>query len=135
MNEKPVHKYFHFFMIWFALWAFAALAIAYGAGHIFYVTENGASHRTLDIVLSVLMIALGIFVIWTRFDLAAFRARAIKELLWACLAAAVLFLGLHGVEYLSAEDCYQGCVPKALILACWGIALYRYYGTRKEHFS
>ncbi len=134
MKESRFHGYFHNFLIYFALWAYAALAVFYGAKHIFYVVENGASQMTLDIILSVLLIGVGVFTVITRFDLAAFRERAIAELLWICLAAAVIFLALHWVEDISGEDCYQGCVFKAVLFACWGIALNRYYGMRREMF-
>ena len=63
----------------FALWVFGAFAILYGIRHIVYVTENGASHMTLDIILSILLIILGIFIFKIRFDLAAMRKRSIKE--------------------------------------------------------
>ena len=91
-QQPKLHKYFHNFMIYFAMWAYAALAILYGIRHILSVLENGASHMALDIILSVLLIVVGIITIKARFDLAAFRAIAIKELLGTCIAAAVIFL-------------------------------------------
>ena len=134
-QQPKLHQYFHNFMIYFAVWAYAAFAILYGVRHILSVIENGASYMALDIVLSVLLIAVGIITIKARFDLAAFRAIAIRELPGTCIAAAVIFLCLHWVEDLSGEDCYQGCVFKAIVFACWGIALYRYYGARKHLFK
>ena len=135
MNSERTHVFFHGFMIHFALWAFAALAVFYGVRHILYVTENGASRMALDIILSVMLILTGLFIVRIRFDLAALRKRTAAELLWVSLAAAAIFLGLHWVEDLSGEDCYQGCVPKAIIFTCWGIAMYRYYVTRRHLFT
>ena len=43
-QQPKLHKYFHNFMIYFAMWAYAALAILYGIRHILSVLENGASH-------------------------------------------------------------------------------------------
>ena len=134
-QQPKLHKYFHNFMIYFAMWAYAALAILYGIRHILSVVENGASYMVLDIILSVLLIIVGIITIKARFDLAAFREIAIRELSGVCIAAAVIFLCLHWVEDISAEDCYQGCVIKAVVFACWGIALYRYYSARKHLFK
>ena len=134
-QQPKLHKYFHNFMIYFAMWAYAALAILYGIRHILSVLENGASHLALDIILSVLLIGVGIITIKARFDLAAFRIIVIKELLGTCIAAAVIFLCLHWVEDISGEDCYQNCIFKAVVFACWGIALYRYYSTRRHLFK
>ena len=134
-QQQKYHEWFHKFMIYFALWAFGTFAVLYGIRHIFYVTENGASQMTIDIILSVLLIILGIFIFKIRFDLAALRERSIKELTGACIAAALIFLALHWVEDLSGEDCYQGCIFKAVVFVCWGIALYRYYSARKNVFK
>ena len=59
-QQPKLHQYFHNFMIYFAVWAYAAFAILYGVRHILSVIENGASYMALDIVLSVLLIAVGI---------------------------------------------------------------------------
>ena len=135
-EQKPgLHKYFHYFLICFALWAYAAFAVIYGISHIFDVVENGVSPLAPDIILSVLLILVGIVTVKARFDLAAFRKIAIRELPGVCFAAAVICLGLHWAEDMIAEDCYQGCIPKALIFACWGIALHRYYAGRKQLFK
>ena len=134
-QQPKLHRYFHNFMIYFATWAYAAFAIFYGIRHMLSVIENGASQMALDIILSVLLIVVGIITIKARFDLAAFRVIAIKELLGTCIAAAVIFLCLHWVEDISGEDCYQNCVFKAVVFACWVIALYRYYGQRSHLFK
>ena len=133
-HQQKYHEWFHKFMIFFALWVFGAFAILYGIRHIIYVTENGASHMTLDIILSILLIILGIFIFKIRFDLAAMRERSIKELTGACIAAAFISLAFHWVEDISGEDCYQGCIFKTVVFVCWGIALYRYYSARKNTF-
>ncbi len=137
MSEKRdiLHPWFHKFMIYFALWAYGAFAIISGIRHIFYVTENGASHATLDIILSVLLIILGLFIFKTRFDLAALREKVIWEITAACVAAALISLAFHWVEDISGDDCYQGCIPKTIIFACWGIALNRYYRERRDQLK
>lgn len=134
-QQPKLHKYFHNFMIYFAMWAYVGLAVFYGIRHILHVLENGASYMALDTILSVLLIVAGIITIKARYDLAAFRVIAIKELLGTCIAAAVIFLCLHWVEDISGEDCYQNCVFKAVVFTCWGIALYRYYGQRSHLFK
>ena len=134
-QKTELHPWFHKFMICFALWAYGAFAVISGVQNLLYVMENGASKIVLDIILSVLLILLGLFVIKVRFDLAALREKAIRELTASCIAAALIFLAFHWVEDISGDDCYHGCIPKAVIFACWGIALYRYYSSRRDAFK
>lgn len=134
MGRPQLHKYFHNFLIFFALWAYAALAVLYGIKHIYSVWENGAQYMAFEIIPSALLIATGLFTIKARSDLAAFREIAIVELPGVCFSAAVVFLLLHLVENMSAEDCYQGCLFKVFIFVCWGITLYRYYNDRRQLF-
>ena len=134
INRPQLHKFFHNFLVYFALWAYAALAVLYGIKHIWSVWENGSSYMAFEIIPSLLLIAIGVFTLKVRSDLAAFREAAIIELPGICIAAAVVFLSLHMVENISAEDCYQGCLFKVFLFVCWGIALYRYYSDKRHLF-
>lgn len=45
-----------------------------------------------------------------------------------------LCLGNYWVDDIAGNDSNTGLVLTALILACWGIALYRYYNSRPSLF-
>ena len=139
MSEQlsGMHKWFHNFMIYFALWAFAAFAILFGIRFIASGVENGYEgfERVMLIIVNALLILLGLFAVKARFDLAALRRRAPKELLGICVAGAVLCLANYWVEDIAGDDFNRALIPTALILACWGIALYRYYKQRASIFT
>ena len=134
-QQPKFHPWFHKFMIFFALWAYALFAFLYGIRNIWRAVENGVEFLPLVIILNVLLILLGVFTIAVRFDLAAFRPRAPKELLGICLGAAAIIRLLQLVRHLSAEDVDSGRILSAVIFTCWGIALYRYYNDRKYLFT
>lgn len=133
-QQPKFHPWFHKFLIWFALWAYALFAILYGVRNILSAVENGVEYLPLVILLNALLILLGLFTVLARFDLAAFRPRAPKELLGICLGAAAIVLLLQGVRHLSGEDVDGSRLFSAVIFACWGIALYRYYNDRQYLF-
>ena len=134
-QQPKFHPWFHKFLVNFALWAFAAFAVLYGVKDISSSVENGVSFLPLAIMAGVLLILLGLFLIKVRFDLAAFRAIAPKELLWACVAGAVICLFKLLLEEISAEDLSSRHVISAVIFLCWGIALFRYYNDRPYLFK
>jgi len=127
-DKQPRYAmYFHKFMIFFALWVFAAFAAWKGVWAIRFTLENGVSNPATVIIPGALLILLGMFLIKARFDLAAYRASVPVEMLVACLAGA----GLVGLVHLLL-DVYgafegSGWILEVVIFACWGIALYRYY--------
>jgi len=136
MSEQPpkLHGYFHKFMIWFAMWAYALMAVIAGARDIMFAYDNRAHFEALVIIMGVLLIALGAFIVKVRFDLAAFRRNAPKELLIVCVAAAAIMAILHFLLTLYGDDDNSHRLSYALIFACWGIALYRYYNARSDLF-
>lgn len=133
-QQPRFHRYFHNFLIYFAMWMFAAFAFLYGGKYIYYSEDYSAPGRTVFVVLGILLILVGAFVIKARFDLAAFRPSAPKELLIACVAAAAVVLGNQVVKYFIGEDSSSESVFAGLILICWGIAVYKYYNDRKYMF-
>ena len=135
-EQKPkFHQWFHNFLIYFALWAYALLGIAFGIRDILFAQENGVQYMVPVILLSVLLIGVSAFVIKVRFDLAAFRLQAPKELLGVCLAAAVLVFLIHLLLYLPGDTDSLGRGRDAFIFAIWGFVLYRYYHDRPWLFQ
>lgn len=134
-QQPKFHPWFHNFLIWFALFAFALVAVIYGVRNILSALENGVEYQALVVILSALYIALGLFLVKARFDLAAFRPQAPVELLGACIAAAVITLLLCWITDLSGEEVGRANLLSAVIFVCWGIALYRYYHDRPYLFN
>jgi hypothetical protein len=137
MSEKKKPEYqmwFHKFLIFFALWACAVLAVLTGIQGIASTIENGMSNKVLFILAFALLIADGLFLIKVRFDLAAFRQKAPKEILIAGLAAAALLLAVQGIFHISGEDVYSRDLFTALIVAVWTVAVYRYLRLYPDQF-
>ena len=136
-QQPKFHEWFHKFLINFFMWACAAFAILYGVRFIYSGIENGYSGIDLVLLIAVnaLLIALGIYTIKVRFDLAAFREKAPKELLGICIAGAVLCLANYWVEDISGDDFNRSLLSTAGILVCWGFVLYRYYNERPYLFK
>ena len=89
----------------------------------------------LVIILAVLLILVSLFALKVRFDLAAFRPAAPKELLVVCLASAAAVLLIHlTLYYGQAIESLKG-VGDAVIFALWGFVLYRYYNDRPYLFK
>ena len=137
MNETApkFHEWFHKFLIYFAMWALPLAFVIEGVRLIVFADENGAENKILVIILSVLLILAGLFCVKVRFDLAAFRRIAIKEFLWVCLAAAAcIFLIIFILEQGGAiDDMSKAWI--GLIIAAWGVAVYRYYSARLYLFK
>ena len=134
-NTQPkLHEWFHKFVIYFALWAFPLIGVIEGIRYVLFASENNASCKDVVIILSVLLILASLFCIKVRFDLAAFRRIAIKEILWVCLAAGALVFLINFLLEQSGDidDMRKGW--SGLIVAVWGFALYRYYKERSGLF-
>ena len=127
MNGNLKSPWFHQFLIWFALFAFAAFYVYTGVRNISYAYQDRHEFEIVIIILSVAMILLALCLIKVRFDLAAFRDGAPKELL-------IVMLALAGVSLVSLliPDSYDTSYLMALLPACWGVACYRYYQPTKE---
>lgn len=137
MSEQNMkfHPKFHKFIVNFALWAYAAIAVIAGIREILSANENGASNYAGVIVFAVLLILAGVFAVVTRFDLAALRSRAPAELLILCLATAVALFGLHCMLDVDGGDEGMKRVISAVIVMLWGISLWRYYRQRPYLFE
>lgn len=137
MSEKQpprLHVWFHNFLIYFAMWAYAAIAVIAGIRNIDYAYQDRAHFEILIIILGVLLILLGLFVVKVRFDLARFKRGTPRELLIVCVAAAVIMAILHFLWTVYGDDDHSHRLSYAVIFACWGIALYRYYNDRNDLF-
>ena len=137
-QQPKFHEWFHKFLIYFALWMFAAFAVLNSIKYIMDCREDGydGSDFVLILIVNVLIIAVGFFIIKARFDLAAFREKAPKELLIAFVTWAVLCLLNHlARDYIGNDDVDSSFIITAVILAGWGIALYRYYHARGYLFK
>lgn len=126
--------WFHKFMIYFALWVFAAFAVLYGVKGISESIENGMPHTTLFVIAWGALIAVAAFLVKLRFDLAAFWQIALKEMLIAGLAAAGILLLIQALIYFADEDVYAKDVFSALIVAAWTVGVYRYYNLHRDLF-
>lgn len=134
-KQKPGFKmWFHKFMIYFAIWAFAVFAVLYGVKGIAEAIENNMPHTALFVIAWGALIALALFLVKVRFDLAAFRQNALKELLIAGLAGAGILLLIQGLIYFSDEDVYAKDVYSALIILVWTVGVYRYYKLHSDLF-
>lgn len=135
-QDPKFHPWFHKFLVNFAFWAFAAFAILYGAKYIYRGIENGyhGTELVLLIIVNALLILLGLFLIKVRFDLAGFQPIAVREILWVCIAAAVLCLGNYWVKEIAGDDNSVRMIGTAGILACWGYVLHKYYKDRPYLF-
>ena len=139
MMDKKIkfHRWFHNFLVNFAMWAFGAFAILFGIQYIFEAKMNGysGSEFIMIVIVNVLLIAVGLFTIKTRFDLAGFRSVALMELPGVCIAGAVVCLANCLVADMVGDDINRRLLSTAFILICWAIALYRYYHERAYLFS
>ena len=137
MSEQnpKFHPWFHKFMVWFALWAYAAFAVIAGIREIVSANENGASNYTGIIIFAVLLILAGLFAVVVRFDLAAFRPRAPKEMLILCLATAGILVVLHFLLDIDGGDEQLERIKVAGFLAVWGFGVFQYYSQRKYLFE
>ena len=128
-------KFFHNFLIYFALWAYALVAVISGIREIIFGNENNVEGAILIYILGGILIAIGLFTIKVRFDLAAFCPNAPAELMWICLAAAADILLLYlWYDYTGADD-NRKRLFYVVILVCWGISFSRYYKQRPYLFS
>ena len=134
-RQPKFHEWFHKFMIYFAMWAFPLVGVIEGIRYIHFAVENSVSNKVIIIILSVLLVLASLFCIKARFDLATFKRIAIKEILWVCLtAAATVFL----INFLMEQNGDIDDLRRAwggLIVAVWGIAVYRYYNERAYVFK
>jgi len=135
VKKKTEYKmWFHNFMIYFALWAFAAFAAAYGVRGISDSIQNGMRHTALFVIAWGLLVADAAYLVKVRFDMAGFRQNAPRELLIAGLAGAGILLLIQGLIHISAEDVYAKDVESALIIAIWTIGVYRYVNIHQDLF-
>ncbi len=140
MSEKKpkYHIFFHNFMIWFALIAFALVCFAFCWRNIDSACQDGYSGMDLVVIVAVnlLLAALGIMLIKTRFDLAAYRKKVLKELPACCYAGAVICIlnGLVDKNYFEG-DLFPQMIFAGVIVAVWGFVLNRYYKERADHFA
>jgi len=118
--------WFHKLLIWCLLFAWAAAEVLIALANIMHAAENADENRVLITIMGVALIGVAVLTVVARFDLAAFRSRARKELLIAGIAAGVIALAdlLLGEQGSTVEH----SIVMAIVPACWGIALYRYYG-------
>ena len=137
MSEQQTpkfHQWFHNFLIYFALWAYGLVAVIQGFLDIHFVSENGVHPGWPIIALAVLLMLAGVFTIKVRYDLAAFRPQAPKELLIVCLAAAAILAIIDLLLDSFGDDTLGRRLYSAAIIAIWGFVLYRYYNQRPYLF-
>lgn len=120
---------FHKVLIYGILWLAAAFAIVYGIRVMWLGYDNG--YRGTDFVFFVivngLLILAGLFIIKARFDVAKFHPYAPKELLWAFIIAAVLFVADYWVEHTARDGSHTPHFTPAIVFLGLGIAIYSYY--------
>ena len=134
-QQPKFHEWFHKFLTCFALWVFPLFGVVFGIQYISFARENRVHMEALIIILSVLLILASLFCIKARFDLAAFRRIAIKEILGVCFAAAAAVFLINFLLYNNGDKEDMRRAWDALILVAWGIAIYRYYSGRSYVFK
>ena len=135
-EQKPkFHRWFHNFLIYFALWAYGLVAVIQGIVEIIFATENSVWYQTAVVIFAVLLMLVGLFAIVTRYSLAAFSPSAPRQLLILGLAAAAVLAVIHFLLYSQGDDESTDRLYAAGLLALWGIAVYRYYRARPYLFE
>lgn len=134
-EQTKLDKFFHNFLIYFALWAYALIAILYGARDIYRAIENDVNYLVPTAILSSLLILLGLFAIKVRFDLAAFRARGPKELVAICFAVVIIMLLYELMLYIYDDYIDSDRIFAAFIFVCFGISTMRYYRAKAALFT
>ncbi len=134
-QNPKFHKWFHNFLIYFAFWAFALIAVIQGIREIVFANENNVQAKAIVIILAVLLMLVGAFLIKVRFDLAAFRPQAPKEMLGVCIAAAAILVVMHLFLYMNGDNESPKAFEYAPIVLVWGVVLYRYYNDRPYLFK
>lgn len=134
-GQPKFHEWFHKFMIYFAMWAFPLIGVIEGIHYIHFAVENSVGNKVIVIILSVMLILVSLFCIKARFDLAGLKRVAIKEILWVCIAAAAIVFLMNFLMEQNGDidDMRKGW--SGLIVAVWGIAVYRYYRERAYVFK
>ena len=132
-QQPAFHRWFHSFLIYFAMWVYALIAVLYGAKHILHAMENNPEYKAVVVIVGVLLIILGAFTVKVRFDLAAFKPGVPGELLVICVAAAVIILIDQLLAYYSGEESSVSVIS-VIVFICWGISLKNYYGDRPYMF-
>lgn len=135
-NTPKFHKWFHDFLVYFALIGFGVLAILSGAKNILDVYGNG--YKGMEFILvaitNVFMIASGILMIKARFDLAAFKKGASNTIWIACGLLGAVFFVNHLLESKIGDDLIGANIGMGVIFIIWGFAISEYYSARSYLF-
>ena len=148
-NPKPEFGMkWHKFLIYFSLWAGAALngisALAmitetqYGSNRVM-VYMVYPSMRTVDVLFGLLLIAVSVYTIYTRFQLARFKIGAPRKLNWVYalsltfsllyLAVAAAVIGLPLGDMMDSDT--WATIPTSIAMMVVNSV---YYGKRSELF-
>ena len=130
IDQPELSMKWHKFLVNFALWLGAAISIGVG---ILWLTRLGSSYdedKALVAVCAIAQIALGIYGVKVRFDLALFKKsgpRALFILYIVTAAVTVLFLALTGETL--ANNVGQVIAPIG-----WAFVNRQYYNKRDHLF-
>ena len=120
--SQPFHK----FLINGALWAWGIGMILVAMHNSFMITGDRLQPQGLLLILQAVLAVSGLLVIKARFELARMQRSGALKLLIAFLAAAVVFFVDWRIYDVTGELLEKSGIF-ALISACWGISIFRYY--------
>ena len=148
MDSYNMPMKWHKFLIYFSLWANAVMSVISGAQIItgsqygppeaagqLYATVSGL--KAADMVFGVLLIAMGAFFIYTRFQLAGFKAGAPNKLTIAYALDLAITLGylmvVSGLTKIPVGDLMNSSVPSTIIASVVLIIVNRVYYNKRAH--
>lgn len=120
--SQPFHK----FLIYGALWAWGIGMILIGIQNSAITLEDRVPPQGLILAMQAVLAVAGLLVIKARFELARMQKSGALKLLIAFLAAAVVFF-IDWRIYDETGELMEKSGIYALVSACWGISIYRYY--------
>lgn len=130
-REQKFAEWFHKLLINFWMWVCAGVLLWVAGYNLLDATGNHIDWWIPLSILQVIQIGSAALLIKARFDLARWKRKALKEILIAALMSAAIFL----IDFLVHDangDLKENTVLFALLAACWGIGVYRYYRTFAE---
>ena len=138
----------HKFLIYFSLWAGAVICALNGlqllTGTVYgpnneseAVYVHFPALKSVDMVFGVIMIAIAVFLIYTRFQLARFREGAPNKLTIAYLLQLAAFLGygivISGIVHMSFSDVINSQTSASIVSSIVMIVVNRVYYNKRAH--
>ena len=125
-GRRPFSMGYHKFMVNFAMWVIGIGMILVAARNIWYADMDALGPMWLIVAVQIILAACGVVIIKARFDLAKMLEIGVRESLIACLVAAVAAF-VNWRIWVDQGSLFEKSFLNAVLAACWGIGIYRYY--------